>query len=85
MRAQLRLLEYLVHMWDVDQQVFHVGAHALYLDIEDIYFLIGLSRRGSHVTLIGGIGGGIPMSEYLCRYCDLKEERRKGKFSIRGV
>ena len=36
MRAQLRLLEYLVHMWDVDQHVFHVGAHVLSLDIKDI-------------------------------------------------
>ena len=43
MRAQVRLLEYLVHMWDVDQQVFHVGVHTLSLDIEDVYFLIGLS------------------------------------------
>jgi hypothetical protein len=43
MRAQLRLLEYLVHMWDVDQQLFHVGVHMLTLDIEDIYFLMGLS------------------------------------------
>ena len=42
MRAQLILLEYLVHMWDVDQQLFHVGVHTLTLDIEDIYFLIGL-------------------------------------------
>ena len=33
MRAQLRLLEYLVHMWDVDQHVFHVGVHTLSLDI----------------------------------------------------
>jgi hypothetical protein len=36
MRAQVRLLEYLVHMWDPDQQVFHVGVHTLSLDIEDI-------------------------------------------------
>jgi hypothetical protein len=43
MRAQVRLLEYLVHMWDVDQQVFHVGVHTLSLDIEDVYFLTGLS------------------------------------------
>jgi hypothetical protein len=43
MRAQLRLLEYLVHMWDLDQQVFHVGVHMLTLDIKDIYFLTGLS------------------------------------------
>ena len=85
MRAQLRLLEYLVHMWDVDQQVFHVGAHVLSLDIEDIYFLKRLSCCGSHVTLIGGRGGGLPMSKYLRRYCDPGAERRKGKVAIRGV
>ena len=39
MRAQLRLLEYLVHMWDVNEQEFHVGTHTLNIDIEDIYFL----------------------------------------------
>jgi hypothetical protein len=54
MRAQQRLLEYLVHMWDSKQQVVHVGVHVLSLDIEDIYFLIGLSRCGARVTLTGG-------------------------------
>jgi hypothetical protein len=43
MRAQVRLLEYLARMWDLDPQVFHVGVHSLSLDIEDIYFLTGLS------------------------------------------
>jgi hypothetical protein len=85
MRAQLRLLEYLVHMWDVDQQVFHVGVHVLSLDIEDIYFLTGLSHRGAHVTLTGGRGGGLPMSEYIHRYCEPEAERCKGKVAIRGV
>jgi len=47
MRAQLRLLEYLVHMWDVNEQAFHVGYHRLTIDIEDIYFLTRLSRCGS--------------------------------------
>jgi hypothetical protein len=36
MRSQLRLLVYLVHMWDVNEQDFHVGMHTLTLDIEDI-------------------------------------------------
>jgi hypothetical protein len=39
MRAQLRLLEYLVHMWDVNEKEFHVGAHTITIDIKDIYFL----------------------------------------------
>jgi hypothetical protein len=46
MRAQLRLLEYLVHMWDVNEKEFHVGFHTLTIDIEDIYFLTGLSHHG---------------------------------------
>jgi hypothetical protein len=82
MRAQRRLLEYLVHMWDADQQVFHVGVHVLSLDIEDIYFLTGLSRRGARVNLIGGQGGGLPMSEYIRRHCEPDAERRKGKVAI---
>jgi hypothetical protein len=69
MRAQVRLLEYLMHMWDPEQKVFHVGVHTLSLDIEEIYLLIGLSRRGYHVSLTGSKGGGLPMSEYCRLHC----------------
>jgi hypothetical protein len=72
-------------MWDAKKQVFHVGVHVLSLDIEDIYFLMGLSRRGAHVTLIGGRGGGLPMSEYIHRHCEPDAERSKGKVAIRDV
>jgi hypothetical protein len=85
MRAQLRLLEYLVHMWDVDQQVFHVGAHILEIDIEDIYFLTGLSRRGARVTLTGSRGGGEPMSHYISEHCVPGAKRHSGKVAIRDV
>jgi hypothetical protein len=85
MRAQLRLLEYLVHMWDVDQQLFHMGVHTLTLDIEDIYFLTGISRRGYHASLTGGQGGELPMSEYCLQYCVTEVERSKGKVAIWGV
>jgi hypothetical protein len=84
MRAQLRLLEYLVHMWDVHQQLFHMGLHMLTLDIEDIYFLTGLSRHGYHATLTGGRGDRLPMSEYWHQYCVPEVERRKGKVFIWG-
>jgi hypothetical protein len=82
MRAQVKLLEYLVHMWDPDQQVFHVGVHTLSLDIEDIYFLTGLSRRGYYVSLTGSRGGGLKMSEYCNLYCVPEAERKKGKVVI---
>jgi hypothetical protein len=85
MKAQVRLLEFLVRMWDPDQQVFNVGAHTLSIDIEDIYFLTGLSRRGYYVSLTGSRGGGLKMSEYCNQYCVPEAERKKGKVVIWGV
>ena len=85
MRAQVRLLEYLVHMWDPDQQVFHVGVHTFSLDIDDIYFLTGLSRCGYHASLTGSRGGGLPMSEYCHLQCFPEAKRSKIKVAIWGV
>jgi hypothetical protein len=72
-------------MWDPDQQVFIVGAHTLEIDIEDIYFLTGLSRHRSHVSLTDSRGGGLKMSEYCNQYCVPEAERKKGKVAIWGV
>jgi hypothetical protein len=85
MRAQVQLLEHLVRMWDPDQQVFNVGAHTLTIDIEDIYFLTGLSRRGSYFSLTGSHRRGLKMSEYCREYCVPEAERQKGKVDIWGV
>ena len=38
-----RLLEHILHMWNLEQQYFEVGAHVLTIEVEYIYFLIGLS------------------------------------------
>jgi hypothetical protein len=85
MRAQVRLLEHLVQMWDPDQQVFNVGIHTLTIDIEDIYFLTGLSRWGSYVSLTSNRRGGLKMSEYCRQYCVPEDERWDRKVAIWGV
>jgi hypothetical protein len=82
MRAQVRLLEFLICMWDPDQQVFNVGAHTLSIEIDDIYFLIGLSRCGYYVSLTGSRGGGLKMSEYCNQYYVPEAEWKKGKVAI---
>jgi hypothetical protein len=84
-RAQLRLLEYLVHMWDVNEHAFRVGVHTLTIDIEDIYFLTRISHRGSWVTLTGITGGGEPMDYYICHHCVSNTEKHSGKVAIRDV
>ena len=36
MRAQIRLLEYILRMWNPAQQHFEVGEHILTMEVEDI-------------------------------------------------
>lgn len=47
------MLERIVHMWDPDLRVFHVGGQDLELELEDIYFVTGLSKRGALVAMSG--------------------------------
>jgi hypothetical protein len=83
MRAQLRLLEYLVHMWDVNEHAFHMGVHKITKDIKDIYFLTRIYHRGSWVTLAGDMGGGKPMDYYVSHHCVPGTEKHSGKVAIR--
>jgi len=53
MRAQLGLLEHMIGPWDAEEIFFRVGEHILTLEIDDVYFLTGLSQRGDHVNLVG--------------------------------
>ena len=52
MKAYIRLLEYIIEMWDPSQQHFVFRTDTLTIDIEDIYFLTGLSQRGRHMVLV---------------------------------
>lgn len=53
MRAQHEILEYFVKAWDIKGQCFRIGAHTFRIEVEDIYFQIDLSQRGSHITFLG--------------------------------
>ena len=54
-----RLLKHILQMWNPEQQYFEVGAHILTMEVEDIYFLIGLLRRGAPISLTRSHGGDI--------------------------
>ena len=51
MRAKPRLLEMLVDYWDPDSESFRIDGMSLTIEVEDIYFITGLSRRGEVVNL----------------------------------
>ena len=63
-----RLLEHILWMWNPEQQYFEVGAHILTIEVEDIYFLIGLSRQGAPISLTSSHGGGITTQELIDRH-----------------
>ena len=58
MRAQVDLLQWLVNKWDTQDQCFMIGGHRLEIELEDIYFLTSLSKRGEQISLFGTRPGG---------------------------
>ena len=65
-------------MWNMEQQYFKVGSHILKIEVEDIYFLIGLSRWGSPISLAGSHGGDITTQVSIDCHC-IPRTRTSGK------
>ena len=79
------LLEYLLRMWNPKQQYFEVGSHVLTIEVEDIYFLIGLSRRGAPISLIGSHWGDVTIEELINRHCIPGTRMFGKKISIKAM
>jgi hypothetical protein len=70
MRARVRLLEMLVCYWDPDSESFILDVQPLRIEVEDIYFLTGLSRQGEVVNLKSrGAESGMKIKEYIDAHC----------------
>ena len=79
------LLEHILQMWNPEQQYFEVGAHILTVEVEDIYFLIGLSIRGAPISLIGSCGGDIITRDLIDRHYALGTGKSGKKIPIRAL
>ena len=55
------------------------------MEVEDIYFLTGLSRRGAPISLIGSCGRDITTRELIDRHCVLGTGTSGKKIPIRAV
>ena len=56
-------------MWEPDSQRFLVSDQYLDIEVDDIYFFTGLSRRGEVVEFGSRGGGGEPMESYIRDLC----------------
>ena len=79
------LLEHILHMWNPEQQYFEVGAHVLTIEVQDIYFLTGLSRQGAPISLTSSCGGEITTQELINRHYIPGTRTSENKFFIKAV
>lgn len=86
MRQQLELFQFLVHSWDLAGQAFHIGNKVVTILINVVYFLRGLSRCGSQISLSGFTCGGESVRDYIRQFCQLGTQASKdGKINVRDV
>jgi hypothetical protein len=72
-------------MWDMNEQVFHVGVHTLTLDIDKIYLLTILSCHGARVSLSIGSRGGERMDYDVANHSSVSTEKPSDKVPIKNV
>ena len=85
MRAQPRLLNALVDYWHPDAEAFMIEGQSLTPTTEDIYFLMGLSRRGEPINLHTFSIGERKVSELIAEYCVAGTNRRMSWIPIGSV
>jgi hypothetical protein len=79
------LLEYLIGLWDNDEKAFWIGSHMLEIDIEDVYFLMGLSKRGAPILFSGHRSTPQPTEAYVAQYCVSGSRLVGGRIIIKDV
>ena len=62
-----------------------MGAHILIVEVEDIYFLTGLSRWGAPISLTGSRGRDITTRELIDQHCIPGTGTSGKKIPIRAV
>ena len=78
MRANVRLLEFMINYWDHDLGMFNLQGETLEITTEDMNFITGLSRRGASVNLegIGQDGEPLSVQNYIDVFCTPSTQKR---------
>jgi hypothetical protein len=86
MRAQVRFLQFLVDYWDPDSESFNLDGKPLRIEVEDIYFLTGFSRRGEVVNLKArGARSSMNIEEYIDAHCIAGTDKFRSQLPIQAI
>jgi hypothetical protein len=69
MKSEVLLLEHIIGLWDINEQGFRIGMQLLTIELEDVYFLTGLSKRGVPIAFTGQRALPEQVDVYLARHC----------------
>jgi hypothetical protein len=85
MKKEILLLEHINGLWDVVEQGFRIGTQLLTIELEDVYFLTGLSKRG--VTILFSRQRALPeqVDVYLARHCIPGARLVGGRIPIKDI
>ncbi len=85
MKANTNFLELLIHYSSMEDDAFMIDQMPLRIEIEDIYFITGLSRRGQVVHLTGKMGGSLSVEVYVHIYYPRHPENIGSQIPIKHV
>jgi hypothetical protein len=85
MKSEILLLEHIIGLWDIDEQGFRIGTQLLTIELEDVYFLTGLSKRGVPITFTGQRALPEQVDVYLARHCAPGARLVGGRIPIKDV
>ena len=69
MKKEVLLLEHMIGLWNVAEQGFQMGTWILIIELEYVYFITGLSKRGAPIVLVRQQVLLAPVDEYLANHC----------------
>jgi hypothetical protein len=68
MKKEILLLEHMIELWDVVEQGFWIDTQLLTIELEDVYFLTGLLKRGIPIYFSGQRALTEQVGVYLARH-----------------
>jgi hypothetical protein len=84
-QAQLRLLNALIDYWHLDAEAFMLEGQSLVPTTEDIYFLIGLSRRGEPVNFRTFPIEPLNIADLISLHCEARTNRLRSQVPISKI
>jgi hypothetical protein len=75
-----------VNYWDPNTETFNLDGQPLRIEVEDIYFLTGLSHRGEVVNLKSWkAGSGMNIEDYIATHCITGTNKVGSQLPIRAI